>query len=117
MFGSSGERDWDLLLQRLTSVVDDMQAAGLAALSGQAELDVLRQLETQKNRIPTVEHRLIADVDARGTAREHGCAGTAVPASTAAPVPRCCWASCCGSPPVRPAPGSRPRPTWGRGAG
>jgi hypothetical protein len=52
-----------------------MQTLGLSALSGQAELDLLRALETQKNRIPTVEHRLIADVDARGTAREHGCAG------------------------------------------
>ena len=68
MFGSGGERDWDVLLQRLSELLDDMQAAGLAALSGQAELDVLRELETQKNRIPTVEHRLIADVQARGTA-------------------------------------------------
>jgi hypothetical protein len=69
MFGSTGERDWDALLQRLSGVLDDLQGLGLAALSGQQELDVLRELETLKNRIPTVEHRLIADVQARGTAR------------------------------------------------
>jgi hypothetical protein len=78
MFGSAGEQDWDILLQRLTGVLDDMQVAGLSTLSGQQELDVLRELETQKNRIPTVEHLLIADVDTRGTAHEHACRSTAV---------------------------------------
>ena len=78
MFGSSGEQDWDILLQRLTSVLNDMQAAGLSTLSGQQELDVIRELETQKNRIPTVEHRLIADLDTRGTAHEYACRSTAV---------------------------------------
>ena len=78
MFGSTGELSWDTALQQLSAALDTLQSLGPAALSGQAELDVLRELETQKNRIPTVEHRLIADVDARGTAGEHGCAGTAV---------------------------------------
>ncbi|MEP7178808.1 MAG: DUF222 domain-containing protein, partial [Pseudonocardiales bacterium] len=78
MFGSAEEQDWDTLLRRLTGVLDDMQAAGLSTLSGQVELDVIRALETQKNRIPAVEHRLIADVDSRGSAHEHGCRSTAV---------------------------------------
>jgi hypothetical protein len=78
MFGSVEELSWDSALQQLSDLLDALQSLGLSTLSGQQELDVLRALETQKNRIPTVEHRLIADVQARGTAGEHGCAGTAV---------------------------------------
>ena len=81
MFGSGGELSWDTALQQLSAALDDMQTLGPAALSGQQELDVLRELETQKNRIPAVEHRLIADVQTRGTAREHGCAGTVLQGS------------------------------------
>ena len=66
MFGSSSELSWDTALQQLSDVLDALQTLGLATLSGQHELDVLRELETQKNRIPTVEHRLIADVRGPG---------------------------------------------------
>ena len=77
MFGSTGELTWDTALQQLDAVVDFLHTHRLDSLSGDEELAVLRRLETHKNRLPTVEHRLIADVEARGTAREHGCASTA----------------------------------------
>ncbi|MDT4975131.1 MAG: hypothetical protein QOG98_889, partial [Pseudonocardiales bacterium] len=53
MFGSTGGQDWDLLLQRLTGVLDDLQAASVSSLSGEQELHVLRTLQSQQNRIPT----------------------------------------------------------------
>ncbi|MDQ1463683.1 MAG: hypothetical protein QOC73_624 [Actinomycetota bacterium] len=77
MFGSIDELTWDTALVQLDGVLDFLQSAGLDTLSGDQELEVLRRLETQKNRFPTVEHRLIGDVESRGTAREHACKTTA----------------------------------------
>ena len=78
MFGSIEELSWDTALHQLSDALGALQILSLSSLPGQAELDVLRELETQKNRIPTVEHRLIADVETRGAAHEHGCRSTAV---------------------------------------
>ncbi|MDQ2749495.1 MAG: HNH endonuclease [Actinomycetota bacterium] len=78
MFESKFRSSWDTALAQLEKLLDDMQTLALHTLPNEAELDVLHRLETQKNRIPAVEHRLIADVDARGIAHEHGCRSTSV---------------------------------------
>ncbi len=66
------------VVTRLSALVDELQHLDLTGLPGEDVLDLLRDLETQKRRLATVDHALISEVDGRGLAREHACASTTV---------------------------------------
>ncbi len=74
----NAERDGlELVLDRLSQVVDDLQRADLTSLRGDELLHLLGKLEVQKRRLASVDHALIAEVDARGLAHERACPRTA----------------------------------------
>jgi hypothetical protein len=78
MFDELESIDAATVVTQLSALIDDLQHLDLTCLPGEHVLDLLRDLETQKRRLATVDHALIAEVDARGLAREHACASTAV---------------------------------------
>jgi hypothetical protein len=78
MFETSQGDGPAVVLARLGDLVDDLQNLDLTTLPGDALLGVLRDLETQKRRLASVDHALIGEVDSRGLAGEHACASTAV---------------------------------------
>ena len=62
---------------RLSGSVDELQTLQLSSLPDDDLLGVLRELETHKRRLATADHRLIAEIESRGLAREHACKDTA----------------------------------------
>ncbi len=74
---SVSEPQADPALALLTAAVDGLQNLNLTAPSDEQLLDVLRELEAQKRRLAAVDHALIAEIEARGVARERGCAKSA----------------------------------------
>jgi len=77
MSASVSEPQADPALALLTAAVDGLQNLNLTAPSDEQLLDVLRELEAQKRRLAAVDHALIAEIEARGVARERGCAKSA----------------------------------------
>jgi hypothetical protein len=57
-------------LRQLSDAVDELAALDLARLDRDALLDLLRGLETQRRRLPVVDHRLVAELEQRGIAGE-----------------------------------------------
>jgi len=77
MFGSAGETSPTAVVARLSGSVDELQTLQLTSLSDDDLLALLRDLETEKRRLAVADHLLVAEIDSRGTAREHGCKDTA----------------------------------------
>ena len=77
MFGSAGETSPTAVVARLSGSVDQLQTLQLTSLSDDDLLALLRDLETEKRRLAVADHLLAAEIDSRGTAREHGCKDTA----------------------------------------
>ncbi len=66
------------VVTRLSALVDELQHLDLTGLPGDEVIDLLRDLETQKRRLATVDHALISELGSRGLARERACASTTV---------------------------------------
>jgi len=64
-------------LIELTRVVDVLQAGSLDGLDDHEVLAVFQDLEAQRRRLPTVDHRLITKLECRGTATTLLARGTA----------------------------------------
>jgi len=58
------------VLLRLSDAIDELVALDLARLDRDELLDLLRGLETQRRRLPVVDHHLVAELDERGIAGE-----------------------------------------------
>src|SRR5882757_4741076 len=58
------------LLDQLSTTVDALIALDLTRLSRDELLELLRGVETQRRRLPVVDHALIAELDHRGAAGE-----------------------------------------------
>jgi len=67
----------------LGTAIDALAALDLTALSRDELVGLTRAVETQRRRLPVVDHRLIAELDSRGVAFELGCASTAALLRTA----------------------------------
>ena len=67
----------------LTTAVDALTTLDLTMLDREALLGLARAAETQRCRLPVVDHRLVAELDSRGVAFELGCASTAALLRTA----------------------------------
>jgi hypothetical protein len=77
MFSTEASAGPRVLLARLTELVDELQALELTSCTDEDVLDFLRELETQKRRLPTVEHAAIAQVESRLLPQQRGCGSTA----------------------------------------
>jgi len=64
-------------LTELTHAVDALQSASLGGIDDHEVLAVFQELETQRRRMPTVDHRLITELECRGTATKLLSRGTA----------------------------------------
>src|SRR5882757_3127917 len=58
------------LLDQLSTTIDALIALDLTRLSRDHLLELLRGVETQRRRLPVVDHALIAELDHRGAAGE-----------------------------------------------
>ncbi len=67
----------------LTTAIDALTSLDLTMLDREALLGLARAVETQRCRLPVVDHRLVAELDSRGVAFELGCASTAALLRTA----------------------------------
>jgi hypothetical protein len=61
----------------LSTAIDALAALDLTTLSRDELLGLTRAVETQRRRLPVVDHRLVAELDSRGVAFELGCVSTA----------------------------------------
>ena len=64
-------------LTELTHAVDALQSASLDGIDDHAVLAVFQELESQRRRMPTVDHRLIVELECRSTAVKLLSRGTA----------------------------------------
>ena len=62
---------------RLSALVDELQTLTLPAATDDELLSLLRDLETEKRRLASVDHAVIAEVEQRGLAAGLACRGTA----------------------------------------
>ena len=76
MFGSANNSTSASALALLDDAFEELLNLDLSTLAGDELLEFVQNLEMRKNRIPTVDQRLVAEVESRGTAREHGCRDT-----------------------------------------
>ncbi|GAB2463627.1 HNH endonuclease signature motif containing protein [Jatrophihabitans fulvus] len=67
-----------IALGRYRDAVAGLCEVPLDVLSDDDLLDVVREAETVARQVAPVTHRLTAEIDRRGLAREHGCASTGV---------------------------------------
>lgn len=58
------------VLDRLRASVDDLLDLDLTTVDRDGLLELCRGLETQRRRLPAIDHRLIAQLDERGVPRE-----------------------------------------------
>ncbi|PZS13331.1 MAG: hypothetical protein DLM57_16920 [Pseudonocardiales bacterium] len=77
MFSKSTTLSRTVLLAQLTAMLDDLCGLDLATVPDDDLLGLLRDLETQKNRLASLDHRLIAETASRRLAHEHACRDTA----------------------------------------
>src|SRR5882762_9835361 len=68
--GEEGAAGVATALAQLSDAVDTLCAADLTRLSRDELLELLRGMETQRRRLPVVDHGLIAELDHRGAAGE-----------------------------------------------
>ena len=61
----------------LATAIEALTALDLTTLHRDELLGLARAIETQRHRLPVVDHRLVAELDSRGVAFELGCASTA----------------------------------------
>jgi hypothetical protein len=78
MFASTGTVTPQTAVALLRDAVDQLHALDLTCCSDEEVLGLLRELETQQRRIPTVEHAAIAEVESRQLAHQRGCKSTSV---------------------------------------
>ena len=76
MFDSVGLVGAAAAVAQLQAAVDELITVGLSSLTGEAILAVTRAVEAQKRRLAAADHALIAEIESRGSAREHGCRDT-----------------------------------------
>jgi len=103
--GESPRPAVEVALGQLTAAIDTLTELDLTRLDRDELLALLRGLETQRRRLPVVDHALVAELDQRGVAGE-----------LAAVTPSRCCGMCCGCPRARPRPAIPPRWIWVRGA-
>jgi hypothetical protein len=77
MFSHDSKATPAVLVARLAGVIDELQSLDLTSTADDGILELLRDLEAQKRRLPTAEHAAIAEVQSRHLAHERGCANTA----------------------------------------
>jgi hypothetical protein len=65
-------------LAPFSAAVEGLQQLNLTSWPDEAVLMLARGLETQKTRQATTDHLVVAEIEQRGLARDHGCASTAV---------------------------------------
>ena len=94
------------VLERYDGLISELHNLTLTCATGEEVLGFLQELETRNRRLATADHALIAEIESRGTAREHGCRDTATLLSQLLRITR-----------VRPRIGCVPRRTWVRGVG
>jgi hypothetical protein len=61
----------------LSTAIDALAALDLTTLSRDELVGLTRAVETQRRRLPVVDHRLVAELDSRGVAFGLGCVSTA----------------------------------------
>ena len=103
MFGTVQGDTATVPATRLSDMVDHLHALDWTALGDELVLSVLRELETQHRRLPTVDQALVAEVESRGLAGPKACRNTAallgqLPRSASAKLAPGCGA------PLTPAP-------------
>jgi len=59
-----------VILRQLSDAIDELVALDLTPLDREELLELLRGLETQRRRLPVIDHRLVAELDERGIAGE-----------------------------------------------
>ena len=77
MFSNEATGPAQEALAQLRSAVDLLQTLDLTGATDDDVLELLRELETQKRRLPTVEHTAIGEVETRQLAHERACRDTA----------------------------------------
>jgi hypothetical protein len=92
----------DTLEAALTEVIEKIEAGGLDQLSAAEKISWWRRFETFRNRLPLIDHSLIADAEA-----------TDLPATSCSSSLTGFWCRCCNSPPVRQPPESALQQPWG----
>ena len=65
------------VVAQFRAAVDALYELQMAMVPDAELLELLREVEVQRRRLDGVDHRLVAEVDARGLAFERGCRGTA----------------------------------------
>ncbi|MDT4962331.1 MAG: hypothetical protein QOF87_1978, partial [Pseudonocardiales bacterium] len=76
MFSSVGPGDEAAALALYEAGVTALITVAQANPTGASILELLRGLETGRNRLATAEHALIADAEAQGLPHEHACPST-----------------------------------------
>ena len=71
MFGSADSSTSASALALLDGAFEELLNLDLSTLAGDELLDFLQDLETRKNRIPTVDHRMVAEIESCGSAPSH----------------------------------------------
>ncbi|PZS19601.1 MAG: hypothetical protein DLM57_03735 [Pseudonocardiales bacterium] len=77
MYSRSGEGHAEAVLARLSGLLDELHRLELSCLTDDDVLELLRGLGSQHNRLASIDHRLVAELESRGIAREHACRDTA----------------------------------------
>ncbi|MCU1656439.1 MAG: hypothetical protein JWO57_1095, partial [Pseudonocardiales bacterium] len=76
MFDTDAETAARDVLVRLRRDLNDLQALDPTRLTDDGLLDLMRDFETVKRKLPTVDHALINDLQRRRLAAERGCTST-----------------------------------------
>ena len=82
----------------LNGLIETVEAGGLDQLTAHQKVAVWRRFETFRNRLPLIDHTLIADAEA-----------TDLPATSCSSSLTRFWCRCCNSPQVKRPPGSGPQ--------
>jgi Domain of unknown function (DUF222) len=77
MFGSGFEATRTSVLQRYDALICELHNLALTSATGEEVLGFLQELETRHRQLAAADHALVAEIDSRGLAREHGCRDTA----------------------------------------
>jgi hypothetical protein len=91
----------DTLEAALTEVIEKIETGGLDQLDATEKVALWRRFETFRNRLPLIDHSLIADAEA-----------TDLPATSCSSSLTGFWCRCCNSPPVRQPPESALQQPW-----
>jgi hypothetical protein len=78
MFDHDPTSDAATAVARLAAVVDELQGLNLTSYTDENVLALVREVEVQKNRLASVDHAVLGELEARGVAGKHACASTTV---------------------------------------